>query len=105
MFYLHYYFKNSACIFVGISLQMYPQDTLLRCKMVILLLIGEYLLQVFISDTSGMQVLIQQVFFFSNLIFKNHLLIYSLIHTNVHLALSIFQHIGSFNTSHFDILN
>lgn len=64
MFYLHYYFKNSACIFVGISLQMYPQDTLLRCKMVILLLIGEYLLQVFISDTSGMEVLIQQVFFF-----------------------------------------
>lgn len=32
------------------------------CKMIILLLIGEYPLQVFISDTSGMQVLIQQVF-------------------------------------------
>lgn len=30
--------------------------------MIILLLIGEYPLQVFISDTSGMQVLIQQVF-------------------------------------------
>lgn len=34
--------------------------------MVILLLIGEYLLQVFISDTSGMQVLIQQVFPFKS---------------------------------------
>lgn len=32
--------------------------------MVILVLIGEYLFQVFIRDTSGIQVLIQQVFFF-----------------------------------------
>lgn len=34
--------------------------------MVILLLIGEYLLQEFISDTSGMQVLIQQVSLFKS---------------------------------------
>lgn len=34
--------------------------------MVILWLIGEYLLQVFISDTSGLQVLIQQVFLFKS---------------------------------------
>lgn len=34
--------------------------------MVILLLVREYLLQVFISDASGMQVLIQQVFLFKS---------------------------------------
>lgn len=72
--------------------------------MVILLLIGEYLLQVFISDTSGLQVLVQQVFF-SNLIFENHLLIYSLIHINVRLG---FKHLATywlFQHQSLDILN
>lgn len=48
--------------------------------MVILLFIWEYLLQVFINDTSGIQVLIQQVFFFKtdfkksspNIFFNSH---------------------------------